>query len=590
MQATTRVEDGGVVIRVPAAYLATATMPLVVDPVLNAIFPDSTTDDTFSTDTAYDTSNGVWLVVYEQVYSATDHDVYAKMYTSAGTLVASATVDFTSNLWAAPRVAYLNGAQQFLCVAQVGAVGVRTIMGRTVEANGTIITQGTQFDISGSAAGDKIRPDVGGDPYPNAGASYYCVVWENDVNQAIPVPDHRVAYQLVASNNGLVLGAPVYVGTPPGGAYDASPSVSKSNDEQNWLIAWQRVDQLLHGDIYAAHVHWSGTQIDGPFGVQTGPGFEAPPCASSPITGTNRYAITWHSGINSGRDIRVAVVDGTSVLQSINLTSLENSGFQSVEQIEPSVDSDGAHFLVSYSEYDANFLFHELKVTELALAGNTLTITQNHLTPQPGLGLSQRQSQVAAARTTGTLAHRYLVMYDIRENDQDHDIGGRFIEGVTGGTWNRFCFGDGTGTACPCGNSGAPTQGCANSIDSHGGVLDASAGAPNSTNTAVVLRAASLPPNSPCLFFQGTTAGVGAVFGDGLRCATGTVIRLGNATASPSGVASYPGAGQMSVIVKGAVPSSGAMRTYQAWYRNAGAFCTSSTFNLTNGFQIFWAP
>jgi hypothetical protein len=31
-------------------------------------------------------------------------------------------------------------------------------------------------------------------------------------------------------------------------------------------------------------------------------------------------------------------------------------------------------------------------------------------------------------------------------------------------------------------------------------------------------------------------------------------------------------------------------RTYQVWYRNAAAFCTASTFNLTNGWRTTWGP
>jgi hypothetical protein len=27
---------------------------------------------------------------------------------------------------------------------------------------------------------------------------------------------------------------------------------------------------------------------------------------------------------------------------------------------------------------------------------------------------------------------------------------------------------------------------------------------------------------------------------------------------------------------------------YQLWYRNAAAFCTPSTFNLTNGLDVTW--
>ncbi len=588
-QAVTHVEDGSVVIRVGADFLATATMPLVVDPfVLNPIFPDNTQSDTFSMDTAYDTFNGVWLVIWEQVYSSTDHDVYAKMYTNSGTEVASATVDFTSDLWTAPRCAYLLGAHQFLVVAGATAAtgGAKTVRGRTVQANGTIISQGSQFDISGSAAGDKVRPDVGGDPYPAANASYYCVAFEHDINNAIPVPDHRVAFQMVDANSNLLLAAPTYFSATS--VEEGYPSVSKSNDTTNWLIAWQRQDQLTHGDILAAHVHWNGAVVDGPFGVSGGPSFDAPPSASSPLYGTQRFAVTFHRGISPSRDIMVAALDGTTVLQTVDLTTLEASGVGATDQIEPSVDSDGEHFLVSYSEFLTAFGYYEIFGSELGLAGNSLVLLQSHQQPQVGLGLSQRNSQVAAARGTGTLAHRYLVVYDFRQNDTDHDLGGRFFDGIAGGSFGTFCAGDGTGTACPCGNNGASGHGCGNSVAPGGALLQVSSGVASTLSDTLHLQATSLPGNSSCLVFQGATLGTGATFGDGLRCATGTTIRLANKTASPTGVVTYPSGSDAPISVQGAIPVEGATRAYQVWYRNAGAFCTSSTFNLSNGLFVSW--
>jgi hypothetical protein len=41
--------------------------------------------------------------------------------------------------------------------------------------------------------------------------------------------------------------------------------------------------------------------------------------------------------------------------------------------------------------------------------------------------------------------------------------------------------------------------------------------------------------------------------------------------------------------VRGNVTGAGT-REYQVWYRNAASFCTASTFNLTNGLQLNWAP
>jgi hypothetical protein len=160
-------------------------------------------------------------------------------------------------------------------------------------------------------------------------------------------------------------------------------------------------------------------------------------------------------------------------------------------------------------------------------------------------------------------------------------------EGVVG---FAFCPGDGSGTACPCGNNSASGsgRGCLNSLGS--GALLSASGSASLAGDTVVLSGSGMP-NSSALYFQGTVqqaGGAGAAFGDGKRCAGGSVVRLGTKT-NAAGASSYPGAGQPSVSVKGLVTTPGT-RTYQVWYRNAAAFCTPSTFNLSNGFQITWAP
>jgi hypothetical protein len=153
-----------------------------------------------------------------------------------------------------------------------------------------------------------------------------------------------------------------------------------------------------------------------------------------------------------------------------------------------------------------------------------------------------------------------------------------------------FCFGDGTLTACPCGNTSAPgtNAGCLNSF-ALGAVLRG-AGSAELGNDQLVLSGAQMP-NETALYFQGTLAangGTGAVFGDGLRCAAGTVVRLGIQSNS-GGASSYPGFGNPSVSSAGAVTSAGD-RIYQVWYRNNASFCTPAPYNLTNGLRVAWAP
>ena len=158
-----------------------------------------------------------------------------------------------------------------------------------------------------------------------------------------------------------------------------------------------------------------------------------------------------------------------------------------------------------------------------------------------------------------------------------------------------YCFGDGTGTACPCANNGAAGNGCGNSLNPNGAQLSASGTASATLANDTWLLSGTGIPNGPGLYFQGTTqlnGGLGVVFGDGLRCVGGTVIRLGivagvsNASTYPSG-ATPPN--NIPISQKGLI-AAGDVRNYQLWYRDSAAFCTASVFNLTNAVNVTWAP
>jgi hypothetical protein len=153
-----------------------------------------------------------------------------------------------------------------------------------------------------------------------------------------------------------------------------------------------------------------------------------------------------------------------------------------------------------------------------------------------------------------------------------------------------YCFGDGSGTACPCGND-SPAGGQAGCLSSvlTGGKLTGS-GAPSLSADGLHLNGSQMP-NSSVLYFQGTTqvaGGAGAAFGDGLRCAGGSVIRMGTVM-NTGGASIFPSAGGVPISVKGHVLAPGT-REYQAWYRNSAPFCTSAVFNSTNAVRVSWVP
>jgi hypothetical protein len=155
-----------------------------------------------------------------------------------------------------------------------------------------------------------------------------------------------------------------------------------------------------------------------------------------------------------------------------------------------------------------------------------------------------------------------------------------------------FCFGDGTGAACPCGNTSVhgSCRGCRNS-SGLGGKLR-STGIASILADTVQLQTSDVTAGIS-LYFQGSAeqgpGGLGTTFGDGLLCVGGTVLRLGSATNLPGGLSSYGFGVGPAISVRGGVTAPGT-RTYQVWYRNPAAFCTAATSNVTNGVRVVWGP
>lgn len=153
------------------------------------------------------------------------------------------------------------------------------------------------------------------------------------------------------------------------------------------------------------------------------------------------------------------------------------------------------------------------------------------------------------------------------------------------------CAGDGTGAACPCGNSGLSRHGCDNSAGS-GGALLGNSGVASVALDSLTLHTRDATPMGIALYFQGTSSlGAGQAFGDGLRCVGGASVRLG-LRASVAGTSSFGAAdgAATSIALAGGLPASGGERYYQVWYRDAQAFCSSATFNLSNGVRVVWGP
>jgi hypothetical protein len=156
-----------------------------------------------------------------------------------------------------------------------------------------------------------------------------------------------------------------------------------------------------------------------------------------------------------------------------------------------------------------------------------------------------------------------------------------------------FCFGDGSGAACPCANSGQPGHGCENSAASGGALLAASG--TTAPDTLTLTQTGELS-GSLSIFLQGSVQlGAPLAFGDGLRCIDGTLLRLYVKSAS-SGTAVAPVAGDPSILAQSAALGDpiapGSTRCYQTYYRDPSpGFCPppqGDEFNVGNALRIAW--
>lgn len=148
-----------------------------------------------------------------------------------------------------------------------------------------------------------------------------------------------------------------------------------------------------------------------------------------------------------------------------------------------------------------------------------------------------------------------------------------------------YCFGSvpgpGGSSTCDCGNSWYGLGGCQNSTGS--GARLYGSGSASYAADDLRLIGADLVPGQAALLYVGTNTpldGNGATFGDGLRCASGAIVRLGIRVANSAGQAFFgPGLN----AAGGWQP--GATRYFQLWYRDPSGPCGSG-FNLSNGYQI----
>ncbi len=489
--APTRLANGRIEIRVPAAFVASAELPLTIDPVLSTFGVDSSSHFDLFPDIAYDRQTGRWAIVWSRLFSAGDWDVYCLTVSFIGSPIEGAFIDLTDLSWIEARVANNRHASQFLVVAEVGPTGSRFIGGRTREAGST--SMNNQFGISSGGSNEQVNPDVGGDPYDSSG-SYYLVVWEYATSDS----NHDIRGQLVQTS-GLPLGGRLMLADSSND--ERAPAVNNSNDTQNWTVAYEREFDPSDHDIWATQVHWSGTIAHPSYIVDFSSEDDRTPSVSSPLDEAGSegpYLVAYRRGDGSNRDIQGKVMQANvPVTGSTNLTQLLGPASAFLDQSLPAVDSDGSTFILAHSQQEIGSTNQNVAVSALTLANGAL-LRAEQTTIWAGTTQSESAPRIYAQRSSGG------------------------PDTFVFGTWS-------SATDIEGGRYGTPGAGdvyCTSFPHSAGGPAQLAAdGSISLVNNSLSLLVRSAPPNKTGLFFVGSNQ-VSQTFGDGRRCVGGSVRRI----------------------------------------------------------------
>lgn len=152
---------------------------------------------------------------------------------------------------------------------------------------------------------------------------------------------------------------------------------------------------------------------------------------------------------------------------------------------------------------------------------------------------------------------------------------------------NPYCFGDGTGAACPCSNLGNPGTGCG--VNGSNPEL-IGFGNPQISADTFGLYVRGVAGSPPGLLLQGTTqlnGGLGVQVGHGLLC-------VGQTSRSHVQIVSNSG-GTTFLDFQGAPFGAssagiGVPTNYQFWFRDNYGTCGPNRFNFSNAWTVNWMP
>ena len=326
---TTSLDDGLIELRVPAAWLANAAYPVVVDPLLLPVPVTTVYVPIPYVSVEHDDRNASLnvCVAVEYAYSASDHDVVFFLVDDTFT---SPTIVFSRTNTAdqtQPQAVFVNAPNKWaFAYSYVGSSGENCYWMRHTGADPTDDSGVTSATVTAQANGRQRRAVLGGNREFTSTGTYALLVreWESAASTG-----NTAQTEIWASLLNLATGNEGSTFRVAGGGFpiaidSEAPSVSRDCRDGSWVVAWQgisaltnkwgvnvrRVDQngamasgILAMDLAGQPLHLIAPQVDGADGRYL-VAFGTVDTATHPgaIAGANAQALhamrfDWHEGV-----------------------------------------------------------------------------------------------------------------------------------------------------------------------------------------------------------------------------------------------------------------------------------------------------
>ncbi|MBI5363249.1 MAG: hypothetical protein HZA53_08725 [Planctomycetes bacterium] len=530
-------------------------------------------------------SNGACVIVFSDARAGSDLDVYAYRVDAAGALTWGAngvTLSNNADFEPAPRVCELSDGNFAVVWMRSPSPGDNTIRMQKLDPNGVPQFAAEGLPIAGAPGEDPGFCDV----VPSL-AGGYVVQWLRHI--AITSSTRHLRAQRFDAN-----GSPAWASFVA--VYDAVSlpiayqPIVQADGAGGAFLCWHRSQANVY-DGLVQHLDANGIELFPHNGVSVSNQantWELEPSLAQVGNGEVVVAFNRRNPGQSNWGVGAQKLDASGALLW-GPTGVDLAPFDTINETFERCVSDGQGGAIALWFEQPNAVpGTRVRAQHVDAAGNVLWTAG-------GIeACSNLSSKDDLELVTDFPGYARAAWWDLRVDAGNVYAQNLFANGALGSAppGAAFCAGDGfdpnVTTPCPCGNVGAPGHGCASSFNALGATATARGFVPLDD---VALDGAGMNATGSCIFLMGTLEDpFGLPFGDGVRCAAGTLVRLRTQPLA-AGASSFPDTNTTITLSarSGVVVGSGAERNYLVYYRNASAaFCPPETFNATNGFRIVW--